>query len=62
MTLDKLIDKLIEAKNHCVPGNSQVHIWSSIPFNVTKSDKLEGDVSYVNYDNLGVNLYFDKDE
>lgn len=62
MTLDELIDKLVEAKEHCVPGNSQVHIWSSVLSSFTKPDKLEGDVSLMDYDNLGVNLYFYKDE
>ena len=62
MTLDEIIDKLVEAKEHCVPGNSQVHIWSSPPFSLTEKDKLKGEVSWIDYDNLGVNLYFDSDE
>lgn len=62
MILDDVINKLIEAKEHCVPGNTQVHIWASSPTNLTKRDKLEGEVCWVDYDNLGVNLYFDKDE
>lgn len=62
MTLDDVINKLVEAKEHCVPGDTQVHLWSSNPSDLTKRDKLEGDVCWVDYDNLGVNLYFDKDE
>lgn len=42
MTLDKLIEKLLEAKEHCVPGNSNVLIKGARPRIVT----YIGDVNY----------------
>ena len=59
MTLDTLINKLVEAKEHCVFGNTEINIWSSSPTNFTKKDLLKGKLSWVDYDNLGVNLYFE---
>lgn len=31
MTLDKVIEKLIEAKEHCVPGDSEVIVQHCSP-------------------------------
>lgn len=60
--LDELIQQLNEAKEHCVDGDTKVHVWLSDEHNLTSKDVLQGNVCYVDYDNLGVNLYFNKDE
>lgn len=60
--LDELIQQLNEAKEHCVDGDTQVYVWSSDENNLASKDVLQGTVCYVDYDNLGVNLYFSKDE
>ena len=62
MTLDDVINKLVEAKEHCVPGDTQVHVWRSNCSSLTEKDKLEGTLWWIDYDNVGVNLYFDNNE
>lgn len=59
MTLDDLISKLEEAKEHCVPGNTEVNIWSCDVTSLTSKNTIVGKVNWVDYDNLGVNLYYD---
>lgn len=59
MTLDKVIEKLIEAKEHCVLGNTKVNVWFTDITSLTTKDKFEGNVCAVDYDNKGVNIYFD---
>lgn len=59
MTLDEIIEKLIEAKEHCVPGNTKVNVWFTDITSLTTKDKLEGSVCDVDYDNKSVNIYFD---
>lgn len=59
MTLDKVIEKLIEAKEHCVPGNTKVNVWFTDNTSLTVADKFEGSVCNIDYDNKGVNIYFD---
>lgn len=59
MTLDKLIEKLLEAKDHCVPGDNKVNVWFTESTSLVTKNKLEGSVYDVDYDNNGVNIYFD---
>ena len=58
MTLDKLIATCLEAKEHCVDGNSEVNVWFSDVTSLTEKDKLVGNLSFVDYDNNGINLYY----
>ena len=59
MTLDELISKLLEAKEHCVPGNTKVKIWFTDTTSLSALDKLKGCVYSADYDNEGVNIYYD---
>jgi hypothetical protein len=59
MTLDELIAKCLEAKEHCVPGNSEVNIWFSDVTSLTGKDKFVGSLYWIDYDNIGINLYYD---
>ena len=60
--LDELIQQLNEAKEHCVDGNTKVHVWMTDCSDINAKDVLQGDIIRVDYNNLGVNLYFSKDE
>ena len=60
MTLDDLIEKAQEAKEHCVPGNTDVNVWLSDMTNLTAKDKLVGTLSWIDYDNAGINLYYEE--
>jgi hypothetical protein len=57
MTVDELINKLLEAKEHCIPGNTEINVWKTDMFNLANKDKLEGVVVDIDYDNTGINLY-----
>ena len=59
MTLDELINKLVEAKEHCVQGNTKINVWASDVTSLTSKDTVVGTVSWIDYDNNGVNLYYD---
>lgn len=59
MILDKVIEKLIEAKEHCVLGSTKVNVWRTNTTSLTAKNKLEGHVCDIDYDNDGVNIYFD---
>jgi len=56
MTLDELINVALEAKEHCVPGETNVRI---IPCSIS-SDSIEfpGEIYKADYDNGGLNLYY----
>lgn len=62
MTVDELINKLLEAKEHCVPGDTEINVWKTDMFNLATKDKLEGVVVDIDYDNTGINLYYDSYE
>lgn len=62
MTVNELIDKLLEAKEHCIPGNTEIKVWKTDMFNLATKDKLEGVVVDIDYDNTGINLYYDSYE
>ena len=55
MTLDKLINVTLEAKEHCVPGETNVRI---IPCSISSDDvdMFPGEIYKADYDNGG--LYY----
>lgn len=56
MTLDELIEKLVEAKEHCVPGNTKVSVYKE-PFSLVRPSKYLGTVSQLDFDNQSINIY-----
>lgn len=57
LTLDDVIAKLLEAKEHCVEGKSTICVYSKNEHTI-----FQGRICDVDYDNKGINLYFNKDE
>jgi len=60
MTLDKLIEICLEAKEHCVQGDTDIRIWNRDMHTLKDPDILEGYAVDADYDNKGLNIYFDK--
>lgn len=57
MTLDELIDALIEAKEHGVDGRTEVKVYSD--FLQSKVNRIaQGSVSDIEYDSKKVYLYY----
>ena len=60
MTLDQLIEKALEAKEHCVSGNTEVSVYFKDVFKLNAEDKFVGKLYDIDYDNKGINLYYDE--
>ena len=60
MTLNEVIDALIEARNHYVNENSDIAVLYDDDKN-TNNTKILGSISNIDYDNNGVNVYIQKD-
>ncbi len=60
MTLDQLIEKALEAKEHCVPGNTEVNVYFKDVFTLNGGDKFVGKLYDIDYDKKGINLYYDE--
>lgn len=58
MTLDKLIEELQLAKEHCVPGNSEILIYKNAESPAMTN--LLGTIDYVDFDNDNANIYLDE--
>ncbi|MBQ3306913.1 MAG: hypothetical protein IJG68_01835 [Bacilli bacterium] len=55
------LEKLVkEAKEHCVPGNTKVNVYKTDPYSIKRPDKLTGILYDVDYDNNGLNLYYEE--
>ena len=56
MTIDELINNLQDAKEHCIPGDTQVSVFKE--HNVLNSPSIPiGKVDYLDFDNNSVNIY-----
>lgn len=56
MTIDELIAALQNAKEHCVPSDTQVSVFKE-PFTLNASSTPIGKVDYLDFDNNSVNIY-----